>query len=293
MELRQLIIFRTLAQTLNFTRTARMLNYVQSNVTAQIQSLETELGVRLFDRLGKRVILTDAGQQLLPYVEHVLEDVDALRAAVSTKHDPVGVLTVSAPETLCTYRLPKLLHLVNRQHPHLRVHFRPNPIADLRKCVSEGLLDLAFVLEEPIHSTQLMVKALLEEPIQVVAAPSHPFATREHVEPLDMESETILLTESGCGYRALFEHTLAEAGVQPMMVTEFSSVEAIKQCVMVGMGIAVLPQMAIQAEVEEGRMVILPWTRPMQVTTQMIWHREKWLSPAFCSFLEMVEQMKW
>jgi DNA-binding transcriptional LysR family regulator len=293
MELRQLIIFRTLARTLNFTRTATSLNYVQSNVTAQIQSLETELGVRLFDRLGKRVSLTDAGQRLLPHVEHVLESVDALRASVSMQQDPVGMLTVSAPETLCAYRLPKLLQQVSMQHPQVRVHFRPTPVADLRKCVNEGLLDVAFVLEEPIHSTQLMVKALLAEPIQVVAAPSHAFVTRTCVEPIDMEGETILLTESGCGYRSLFEHELALAGVQPATVFEFSSVEAIKQCVILGMGIAVVPQMAIQAELEEGKMVILPWTRPMQVMTQMIWHREKWLSPAFSTFLEAATLMQW
>jgi DNA-binding transcriptional LysR family regulator len=293
MELRQLVMFQTLARTLNFTRTATALNYVQSNVTAQIQGLETELGVRLFDRLGKRVVLTDAGQRLLPYVEQVLESVDALRVSVSTQHSPVGTLTISAPETLCTYRLPKLLHQVTTHHPQVRVHFRPTPVADLRKCVSEGLLDVAFVLEEPIHSTQLTVKPLLAEPLQVVAAPSHPFATRNCVEPIDMEEATILLTESGCGYRSLFEHELASAGVQPTTVVEFNSVEAIKQCVMVGMGIAILPQMAIQAEVEEGKMVILPWTRPLQVMTQMIWHREKWLSPALHTFLETVTLMKW
>ncbi len=293
MELRQLVIFRTLARTLNFTRTATALNYVQSNVTAQIQALETELGVRLFDRLGKRVALTDAGLRLLPYAEHVLESVDAMRAALSEGQDPVGTLTISAPETLCTYRLPRLLHYVREQYPLVRIHFRPSPVADLRRLVSEGLLDVAFVLEEPIHSSRLTVKPLLAEPIQVVAAPSHPFAVRECVEPADMERETVLLTENGCGYRSMFEHMLAEMGVQPTATVEFSSVEAIKQCVMVGMGIAILPQMTIQAEVKEGKITILPWTRPMQVMTQMIWHREKWLSPAFHAFLEAVAMIQW
>jgi len=293
MELRQLVMFRTLARTLNFTRTAAALNYVQSNVTAQIQALETELGVRLFDRLGKRVALTDAGQRLLPYVEHVLESVDALRAVVSMEQGSVGSLTIGAPETVCTYRLPKLLQYVREQHPHVRVHFRPSPVADLRRLVGEGVLDVAFVLEEPIHSAQLAVKQLVAEPIQVVAAPSHPLIARGRVEPADLEGETMLLTESGCGYRSLFQHVLAEAGVLPTMTVEFGSVEAIKQCVMVGMGIAVLPQMAIQAEVDEGKMVILPWTRPMQVEMQMIWHREKWLSPAFETFLEAVSLMRW
>jgi DNA-binding transcriptional LysR family regulator len=204
------------------------------------------------------------------------------------QQDPPGTLTISAPETLCTYRLPKLLHQMSVDYPHVRIQYRPRPVAELRHLVSEGLLDLAFVLEEPIQSTQLAVKPLLAEPIQVIAAPSHPFATRTLVEPSDLEGETILLTESGCGYRSLFEHHLAHAGVQPKALVEFSSVEAIKQCTMVGMGIAVLPQMAIQAEVEEGKIVILPWTRPMQVMTQMIWHREKWLSPAFHTFLAQV-----
>ncbi|QBD76216.1 LysR family transcriptional regulator [Ktedonosporobacter rubrisoli] len=293
MELRQLIMFQTLAQTLNFTRTAKTLNYVQSNVTAQIQSLETELGVRLFDRLGKRVVLTDAGQRLLPYVEQVLASVDALRASLSTQDSPVGTLTVSAPETLCTYRLPRLLHQVAINHPRVRVHFRPIPVADLRKAVSEGLLDVAFVLEEPIHSSQLNVNTLLTEPIQLVVAPGYPLATHKQVEPLDMETETLLLTESGCGYRALFEHELAGAGVRASSIVEFNSIEAIKQCVMLGMGVALLPQMAIQAEVAAGKMVMLPWTRPLEVQTQMIWHREKWLSPALQTLLEMVKQMQW
>jgi DNA-binding transcriptional LysR family regulator len=152
---------------------------------------------------------------------------------------------------------------------------------------------MAFVLDEPIHSAQLVVKPLLAELIQVVAAPSHPLASQKQVEPADIEGEIILLTESGCGYRSLFEHALTRAGVQPASVLEFSSVEAIKQCVMVGMGIAILPHMAIQAEVEEGKMVTLPWTDPMQMMTQMIWHREKWLSPAFHAFLEAVEMMQW
>jgi DNA-binding transcriptional LysR family regulator len=293
MELRQLIIFRTLARTLNFTRTATALNYVQSNVTAQIQALETELGVRLFDRLGKRVTLTDAGSRLLPYAERVLENVDAMRTAVSEGQDPVGTLTISAPETLCTYRLPRLLHYVRERYPLIRVHFRPSPVADLRRLVSEGLLDVAFVLEEPIHSSQLTVTSLLAEPIQVLAAPSHPLAMRECVEPADIEKETVLLTESGCGYRSMFEHALAEVGVQPAAIVEFNSVEAIKQCVMVGMGIAILPQVTIQTEVNEGKITILPWTRPMQVKTQMIWHREKWLSPAFYTFLDAVAEMQW
>jgi DNA-binding transcriptional LysR family regulator len=117
----------------------------------------------------------------------------------------------------------------------VRVQFRPSPVADLRRLVSEGLIDIAFVLEVPLHSTKLIARQLCPEPLHVIAAPSHPLAYVDRVEPADMAGETVLLTESGCSYRSFFEHSLAIAGLQPATTLEFSSLEAMKQCVMVGM----------------------------------------------------------
>src|SRR2546421_3651462 len=105
MDLRQLNTFRLVATTLSFTRAAAALSYAQSSVTAQIQSLEDELGVQLFDRLGRRVALTDAGLRLLRYADRLLDLAEEARAAVADGGDPLGSLCISAPETLCIYRL--------------------------------------------------------------------------------------------------------------------------------------------------------------------------------------------
>lgn len=294
MDLRQLSTFRLLATTLNFTRTAIALNYVQSNVTAQIQALEEELGVRLFDRLGKRVALTDVGERLFRYAEQILDLVDEMHKVASAEEDIMGTLAISAPQSLCTYRLPKLLYKFRSCYPQVSVQFRPSPVADLRRLVSEGMLDVAFVLEEPVHSTQLTVKSLCHEPLHVIAVPSHPLVGINQVKPADMEGETVLLTESGCSYRALFEHSLAVAGVKPATTLEFSSVEAIKQCVMLGMGISILPEMATSVEVEQGKLAVLPWILPdAQIFTQMVWHKEKWLSPALRAFIDLATLMQW
>src|SRR6266496_4132793 len=109
MELRQLTTFRMVASTLSFSRTAMALNYVRSSVTTQIQVLEEELGVSLFDRLGKRVALTDAGKRLLLYAEKILDLAHEARSAVTAEEMPTGSLTISASDTLCTYRLPAVL----------------------------------------------------------------------------------------------------------------------------------------------------------------------------------------
>src|SRR5262245_21837871 len=135
MDLRQFTTFRTLARTLSFTRTAAELNYVQSNVSAQIRALESELGVRLFDRLGRRVVLTDAGCRLLDYADRVLALVQEAHTIVATTDEVAGTVIMSAPESLCAYRLPPLLHEVRTRFPRLQVTFRPGPVAELRQRV--------------------------------------------------------------------------------------------------------------------------------------------------------------
>lgn len=291
MELRQLATFRLLATTLSFTRTANALGYVQSSVTAQIQALEEELGVPLFDRLGKRVALTDAGQQFLGYAERLLALAEEARAAV-TGAQVAGSLTISAPETLCTYRLPALLQQFRARYPQVRLTFRPGPVGELRRRISEGLVDVAFLLDAPLHAAGLQVEPLVTELLCVVAPPDHPLAGAPCVQPADLAGEAILLTEVGCTYREMFTRSLAAAGVYPTTTLEFSSIEAIKQCVMAGMGITVLPAVAVAAETEQGRLVALRWAAPnFQMVTQMVWHKDKWLSPALQALLNLSREV--
>src|SRR5579884_869253 len=138
MDLRQLTTFRMAATTLSFTRTAEALGYVQSSVTAQIIGLEEELGVKLFDRLGRRLALTDAGERLLPYAERMVALAAEARAAASGTAEPAGLLTMSAPETLCTYRLPALLRRFRERYPNVMLRLKPTVDEDVRRLLVEG-----------------------------------------------------------------------------------------------------------------------------------------------------------
>src|ERR1700747_2150200 len=123
-ELRQPPTFRTVAATLNLTRAAEALGDVQSSVTAQIKALEEELGVPLFDRLGRRVMLTDAGHRFLPFAEQALAAMEKGLLAVKAGSEPCGPLRISAPESIVTYRLPLLLRKFRRRFPHVEMIFR-------------------------------------------------------------------------------------------------------------------------------------------------------------------------
>jgi DNA-binding transcriptional LysR family regulator len=280
-DVRQLTTFRLLAQTLSFTRAAAALNYAQSNVSAQIHALEEELGVRLFDRLGRRVALTEPGRRLLAYTDQILDLVDEARDALAAAEELEETLLVSAPESICAYRLPLALRALRARHPHVRVVFRPSPVAELRRRVNGGELDVAFLLEESFSSSTLAAHTLSREPVHLVVAPEHPLAERATVAPADLRGHHLLLTERGCSYRARFERRLSEADVYPASILEFASIEAIKQCVMLGMGVAVLPHMTVTAELADDRLVALPWSDgDFHTLMQLVHHKEKGQSRA-------------
>jgi DNA-binding transcriptional LysR family regulator len=146
-------------------------------------------------------------------------------------------------------------------------------------------------MEDPITSAALHAEPLCAEPIHLVASPEHPFARRRGVLPADLERETVLVTEAGCSYRVQFQHQLNKAGVQPAGTLEFNSIEAIKQSAMVGVGIGVLPAVATAAEVSQRKLVVLPWRgKSISMVTQVIRHKQKWVSPALNAFLDVVKE---
>ena len=291
MELRQLRTFRAVATAASFTQAAVILNYAQSSVTAQIQALEQEMGVPLFDRLGRRVRLTEAGMRLLQYAGRILDLVDEAQASVSGSAPLEGVISIGAPETICTYRLPAVLRAFRDAYPQVRLSFRPMLDADLFHAVRSGAVDIGFLLQEPVKAEGLVVEGLILEPLLVLAGADHPLAREPAVGPADLSGQTLLLTENGCGYRHLFEQAVAQAGVYSVIKLEFNSVEAIKQCVAAGLGIAFLPRVAVSQELAQGRLCALPWGKSFQVTTQLIYNKEKWLSPALNGFLALSRSM--
>lgn len=293
MELRQLITFRTVASTLNFSRAAEVLSYVPSNVTMQIKALEDELGVHLFDRLGKQLVLTTAGNRFLIHIQSVLNKLDEARSVVRDDENNLsGTLTISANEVLCAYRLPAAFHLFRSRHPGVRLIFHSVLNQQLKQTLFDGTADVVFMLDEPIRSTGLEVESLMEETFRFFVAPDHPLAKRTVLQPEDFHGEVFLTNEKGCTYRTMFDRSFAKEGTDSITFLEFQNAEAIKQCAITGIGIAFLPEMVTKAEVERGVLVALPWQIPdLHVYTQMLWHKDKWLSPIILSFIEAVREV--
>ncbi|SFF35779.1 DNA-binding transcriptional regulator, LysR family [Paenibacillus algorifonticola] len=291
MELRQLKTFYTLASTLNFTRAAEVQKYVPSTVTMQMKALEEELGVKLVDRLGKNVTLTDAGRTFLRYADNILSVVEEAQHAVKQSGELTGTVIISADETLCTYRLPAVLRQFRLCYPGIRLMFRPLANSNLKQSLREGDADIIFMLDEDKGETGFCGEKMLDEPFYLLVSPDHPLAAHTALAIEDFHGETFLLTEKGCSYRTFFDRSLSQRGMGGITELEFNSAEAIKQCAKIGMGIAILPEMAVIGEVNRRELVPLPWDlTATSFATQMFWHEEKWISPAIEAFLSLTRE---
>jgi len=275
---------------LNFTRTAERVHTVQSNVTTQIKALEDELGTPLFDRLGRRVTLTDAGRRFRPFAEQALELMEQGQRAVQTGAAPSGPLRIGAPESVLTYRLPQVLHAYRQRFPHVELMFRPYSDATLPMELETGRLDMAIRMGDDEQNPALRSIRLWTERVFLLSDPTHPLASRRVVKPADLAGQNLLLTEPGCGYRNKLDRALGLENIRPGNITEFSSVEAIKQCAIAGMGLALLPAIVVSREMRHHQIKGLHWGGPvLDVSVHILWHKDKWISPAMAAFQELVQ----
>lgn len=291
MESRHLFTFIVVVETGSFTRAAQKLGYAQSSITAQIQALENELGQPLFDRISKKIILTDAGRRLLPYAQEISRMHTLAQDALRSEQELTGALRIGAPESLAAFRLPGIIKEFRSKYPKVQILLKPAACWELTEQVRSGELDLVFLLQPETEDKDLIVETLVHEQMTLIAPLGHPLVGLPVVEPIHLKGETILHTESGCTYRTLFERHLNSHGVFPDPTLEFWSLEAIKQCVMADLGISFIPLIAVKNELMEGKLARLNWNDKVErVATQIAYHHKKWKSPVLTEFLSTVHK---
>ncbi len=292
MEIRQLKSFRAVANLLSFNKAAGQLNYAQSSISVQIQTLEEELGVQLFDRLGKRVQLTENGAMLLQYANKILDLVDETNSAVTADKEPVGSLTVRIPESFGAHRLPPVIKDFHTRFPKVQLNFITCALEGLEKDLRKGVTDLAFLLAESISAQDLEVETLGFESVVLVAGPHHPLSSKRSVHTRDLAGATLLLSRVDCSYRRVFEQILKEEEVGSYNLFEFHSVEVIKRSLITGVGVSVLPEVAVAEEVQRKELAILPWSEgAIEVAILMVWFRDRWISPTLQAFMDVTRRV--
>lgn len=196
MEFRQLKTFRAVADNQSFTKTAQQLFMAQSSVSAQIKALELELEIRLFDRIGKRVLITDAGSTLYEYARRMEEMTDEIRSEVSGSSQARGSLAIRIPETLAAVYMPEIVDEFHALHPGVKLIFINCSDRQLREELNSGRIDLAFLMTEAVTFKEVNVKLLKTEQLIMVSGPFHPFVKKKMITYQDLSGQTLLLPKT-------------------------------------------------------------------------------------------------
>jgi len=261
LETRQLLAFTTIVETGGFTKAARKLHLTQSALSHQIKSLETQLQAAVFARLGKRVVLTQSGEVLLPYATAVLEQLHAARETITALHEPGrGRLRVSAASYSCYQILPHVLREFCARYPHVELFVAAEYTDKAVQGLLGGSLDVGiFVL--PPHTDGLHVEPLCQDELVVIVAPQHPWARRRHVQWSDLATQVLITYNHGSETFQMTQRELHKRGVSIHESMEVCHGTAVMEMVKVGLGVALLPRWVVREDVQMGALNALPLGR--------------------------------
>jgi DNA-binding transcriptional LysR family regulator len=256
MEIRQLKAFMAIADARTFTAAALRIHYTQAALSMQIKQLEREVGVPLFTRMPRRVVLTEAGERLLARAQHILREHDAALAEMAELAGAKrGRLRLgSASGMVSADSLPAVLKKLKRAHPHAEVSVTSGTSEELVRKILAGELDAAFV-SLPVQARNVETELLSQDQLVAIASPRHALAHQRVVSAFALAGEKLILGERGGNTRRLIDEFFAEAGLKPTVAMELSRQAAIKNMVAADMGVGIVPLSVARDEVERGRLV--------------------------------------
>lgn len=220
MELRHLRYFEAVARHSHVTRAAAELHIAQPALSKQISQLERELGITLFDRVGRSLRLTEAGEALLPYARAILAQVEEARAAMAERIGlKAGRVSIGAPPTVGSHLLPPLLAAFHQRYPGITLRLHEAGIQSLLDLLEAGLTDLA-VVALPVSDELLTVTPLLNEPLVLIVSPMHPLAGRSEVTMAELRNERWILSPASYELREATLKACRDAGFTPQTVME-------------------------------------------------------------------------
>lgn len=292
MEIRNIATFVKIVEYNNFTKAAESLGYSQAAVTAQIKSLEKELGIPLFDRIGRGITLTEEGKTFLPYALDVLHAEEAARNSVQPTEDLVGTLQICSPSSFATGPLPDLLKQFHELHPQVDVIVKISDyLEDNLLKLTRGEIDFLIILDEPNALPDYHLFAERMEPIIFVTHPSNPLHKKSTPKITDLFGSDFLVCDRGIGYSAILEKKLLKKGLQMTSSMDIGSVESIIKILLAGYGTSFIPAYTVTDHLKRGELVQLNLKGyDVELQSGLLCNPNRYINPIMQEFIRIAQE---
>lgn len=292
MELRNIKTFIRVAELGNFSKAASDLGYAQSTVTMQIQMLEKELSVPLFERNGKRVDLSSAGREFLEYA-YRMQQCEAMAAEhFSGNKEPHGTLIVGVMETICASRYGEIFREFRKRYPKVTLNVVVAKTLDCMEMLEKGKLDVILTVDKKLHHPHWVTAHEIPTEICFFCSADHPFAGKENVPLERLIEEHFIQIEAGCNYRQAFEQYLSDQGKGISNVMEIGYTRLIIDAVAANLGVSLLPRFTLEEALTRGEIAVFRVKGySISMLMQVIYSENRWLTPTLSAFLEMTREI--
>lgn len=288
MTLKHLKIFVTVCDCNSVTAAAKKLYLAQPAVSLAIKELEDYYQVKLFDRISKRLYLTETGKRLLRYARHITELFQEMEHEIKN-WDAVGELKIGSSITIGTELMPQYVKQFMTLFPHIKVQVFIYSSNLIEEKILHNELDFALIEGVP-HSPYLVSQDFSDDHLIIICSPDHPLLLKRDLTFDDLKSEPFLLREKGSGTRDLIDSLLITRGISLNPIWEGTSTRALINAAAKGLGISILPKDLVQREIREGKVAILNLSDiEFRRTFKLIYHQNKYLTPMAQSFIELCQ----
>lgn len=292
MNFHQWRVFYEVARDKSFSAAAEKLHLSQPAVTWQIKNLEQYYEMQFFERIGKKIFLTEEGKILFEFVDRILSFIRETEEALADLRGlSRGILRIDSVFTFADYYLANILQAFHRRYPHIILQIKTGNTNQIIENTLEHKNDLAFVAYDP-QNEKLKVQEVIRDTLVAVVAPHHPWAKKKTIGLKDLQNQPLILREYGSSPRRILEEVLRKRGISPRVIMESASTMAIKKMVEEGIGIAILSPQVIKEEYRSQRLIKLS-LRDAQIVYRfyLIYHKDKYISRSIQAFMHLAMEL--
>ena len=291
MDIRHFKTFKSIIEEGNFSNAAAKLGYTQSTITSQIQQLEQELSIKLFEKIGRNMVLTTLGKELIPYANELLNTVKKIESIGKFGDNITGELKIAVAESLMSYKLQEVLSLFKEKAPNVKISLISLNCYAIKNILLNGEVDLGIMYDVGSQNDNLNIVKLSDFNLALICSPLLKQEDFDFCRSNQKLNTTLIINEIESIYRKILESYFFDNSIFLNNIIELWSIEAIKKCVASNLGISFLPRFTVDEELENGKLKELKvGCSDAKITAIYAYHKNKWISPAMSLFIELVRE---